>query len=303
MKRILICGSNGLLGQRLALMLSTQTEYEVLNTSHHRSFVFDHRLFDYTQLDITRRGDVRSLVGSFHPDVILNAAGATDVDWCEGHREEAWRVNVAGAEHLIEAARKVGAHLIHVSTDYVFDGLHGPYDEEASPSPVNYYGRTKLAAENALRLSDVQWSIVRPIVLYGFGLSVRSNFALWVVENLRKKHLIRCLTDQISNPTAVTDVAMAMLRIFELGKEGVFHVCGSDRVSRYDFARETALIFDLDPGLIQPATLAELKQTARRPPVTGFITLKSETTLGIKPMGIHQGLTLFRRELTGGGRS
>ena len=99
MKRILICGSNGLLGQRLALMLSSQTDYEVLNTSQERSFVFDDRLFDYTQLDIAKKGDVKSLISSFHPTAILNAAAATNVDWCEAHREEAWRVNVVGVEN------------------------------------------------------------------------------------------------------------------------------------------------------------------------------------------------------------
>jgi len=114
MKRVLICGSNGLLGQRLALMLGGRTEYEVLNTSHHRSFVFDDRLFDYTQLDLTRKSDVKSLISSFQPDVIMNAAALTNVDWCEDHREEAWNVNVVGVENLVEAARKVDARVIRL---------------------------------------------------------------------------------------------------------------------------------------------------------------------------------------------
>jgi nucleoside-diphosphate-sugar epimerase len=135
MKRVLICGSNGLFGQRLALMLSPQTEYEVLNTSRKRSFVFDDRLFDYTQLDITKKSDVKSLVSSFHPTTIINAAAAADVDWCEQHREDAWKINVVGVENLIEAARKVGARLIHISTDYIFDGTHGPYSEDDKPNP------------------------------------------------------------------------------------------------------------------------------------------------------------------------
>jgi len=101
MTRVLICGSNGLLGQRLALLLCSQTQYEVLNTSHHRSFVFDRRLFDYTQLDIRSKSDTKSLISSFQPEVILNAAALSDVDWCEEHREEAWKVNVVGVENLI----------------------------------------------------------------------------------------------------------------------------------------------------------------------------------------------------------
>jgi dTDP-4-dehydrorhamnose reductase len=300
MKRILICGSNGLLGQRLALMLSTQTDYEVLNTSHHRTFVFDHKLFDFTQLDITRRGDVRSLVTSFQPDVILNAAARTDVDWCEEHREEAWGVNAVGVENLIDAAKKVKAQLIHVSSDYVFDGKGGPYREEDRPNPINYYGKTKLAGENALRASGLDHAIIRAMVVYGAGIGVKENFALWVVRNLRRRQQIRCATDQVSNPTSVTDLALAVVRAFESREDGLFHVCGSDRVSRYEFAGQIADVFGLDPHLIEPVRAEELSQSARRPAVTGYITLKAETALGFRPMGTRQGLSLLRRELMEG---
>ncbi|HWP82142.1 MAG TPA: dTDP-4-dehydrorhamnose reductase [Bacteroidota bacterium] len=297
MKRILICGSNGLLGQRLALLLSGNTEYEVLNTSRQRSFVFDHQLFDYTQLDITHKSDVKSLVSSFQPDVILNAAAATNVDWCETHREEAWKINVVGVENLVEAARKVNALLVHVSTDYVFDGKHGPYKEDDRPNPISYYGKTKLAGENVMRIGDIRWAIVRTIVVYGSGIDVKQNFALWVVNSLKEGKQIRCVDDQISSPTHVADLAYAMIKIFELDKTGLFHVCGSEQVSRYDFALRTAEVFGLDSGLIQRTKTADLHQPAARPPVTGFITLKAETELGLKPMNVIQGLTLLRKEL------
>lgn len=303
MMRVLICGSNGLLGQRLALMLSSNTEYEVLNTSHHRSFVFDHQLFDYTQLDITRKSDVKSLVSSFQPDVIINAASATNVDSCETHREEAWKVNVVGVENLLEAARKSGIKLIHVSTDYVFDGKHGPYKEDDQPNPINYYGKTKLAAENAIRMSDAPWAIVRTIVLYGTGISVKQNFALWVINSLKLGQQIRCVDDQISSPTYVSDLAFALVRIFELGRTGLYHVCGSEQLSRYDFALRAAEIFGLDKNLITRAKSADLKQPAARPPVTGFITLKAETELGLKPMNATQGLTTLKQELQLSGKN
>jgi len=303
MKRILICGSNGLLGQRLALMLSTRTEYEVLNTSHHRSFVFDHQLFDYTQLDVTRKGDVKSLVSSFQPDVIMNAAGATNVDWCEAHREEAWNANVHGVEHLIEAARKVRAKLIHVSTDYVFDGKSGDYAEQDKPNPINYYGKTKLAGENAIRISEIDYAIVRTIVVYGYGINVRKNFALWVIESLKQSVPIRCVDDQISNPTYVGDLAFGMIKIAELDKSGIFHLCGSERVSRYDFALRIAKVFGLDASTISVVKTNDLHQAAARPMVTGFITLKAETELGFKPMDITQGTTLLKRELQTPGKN
>ena len=303
MKRVLICGSNGLLGQRLALMLSSQTEYEVLNTSRKRSFVYDDRLFDYTQLDITKKGDVKSLVSSFHPTTIINAAAAADVDWCELHREDAWKINVVGVENLIEATRKVGARLIHISTDYIFDGTHGPYSEDDKPNPISYYGKTKLASENAVRIAELPHTILRTIVLYGNGIGVRDCFPIWVIKNLRAGKVVRCSEDQISNPTHVNDIAFAAVKGFELNRDGIYHICGSERVSRYQFAVRTAELFGLDPGLIQAVKSADLNQVAPRPTVTGFVTLKAQTELGVKSMDISQGLTVLKRELQGAGRN
>jgi dTDP-4-dehydrorhamnose reductase len=297
MKRVLICGSNGLLGQRLSLLLSSNTAYEVLNTSRERSFVFDDRLFDYTQLDITQKGDVKSLVSSFQPSVIINAAAATNVDWCETHREEAWNINVVGVENLVEAARKVGAKLIHVSTDYVFDGKNGPYAEDDQPNPISYYGKGKLASENATRTGGIPYSIVRTIVLYGSGLQIKNNFALWVIRSLRSGERIKCVDDQISNPTHVSDLAQAILKIFELDKTGLYHVCGRETVSRYDFALQAADIFGLDSHLIARIKSSELSQPAPRPMVTGFVTLKAETELGLKLMNVKEGLMLLKSEL------
>ena len=297
MKRILISGGNGLLGQRLALMLGDRTDYEVLHTSHHRSFVFDDRLFDYTQLDLTRKGDVKSLISSFQPDVIMNAAAMTNVDWCEEHREDAWNANVVGVEHLVEAARKVGAKLIHVSTDYVFDGKTGGYTEEDKPNPINYYGKTKLAGENAIRIADIDYAILRTIVLYGHGINVKKNFALWVIDSLRAGKSIRCVTDQIGNPTHVSDLALAIMKIAELGKSGMFHICGRDQLSRHDFAVKIAEVFELERGLIQPILTNQLVQRAARPLRTSFVTLKAETELGFKPMSVLQGIDQLRNEL------
>ena len=302
MKRIMICGSNGLLGQRLALLLSSQTDYEVLNTSRNRSFAFDHRLFDYTQLDVTQKSDVKSLVSSFHPTVIINAAAAADVDWCELHREEAWKINVVGVENLVEAARKVGARLVHISTDYVFDGAHGPYSEEDKPNPISYYGKSKLASENAVRSGAISYTILRSIVLYGYGIGVRDCYPLWVYRNLSKGNSIRCSGDQISNPTHINDLAYAVIRSFERNRDGIYNISGSERASRYEYALKTADVFSLDPGLISKVTSAELKQVAHRPLVTGFITLKAQTELGVSPMDLTQGLTLFKRELESLGR-
>ncbi|HEX9828795.1 MAG TPA: dTDP-4-dehydrorhamnose reductase [Bacteroidota bacterium] len=297
MKRILICGSNGLLGQRLSLMLGNQTEYEILNTSHHRTFVLEKHLFDYTQLDITRKGDVKSLISSFQPTVIFNAAAATNVDWCETNRDEAWKINVNGVEHLIEAARKVGAKLIHVSTDYIFDGKHPPYKEDDRPEPLSYYGKSKLAAENALRLSDIPHAIIRTIVVYGHGMNVKKNFPLWVLENLKAGNTIRCAEDQVNNPTYVGDLARSLIKVMERDREGVYHVCGSEAASRLVFAQRVAEVFGLDGSLLQPVKSADLQQAAKRPLNTSFVLDKAKRELDIEPLDVKQGLLLLKQEL------
>jgi dTDP-4-dehydrorhamnose reductase len=302
MKRILICGANGLLGQRLSLMLSTQSDYEVLNTSIERSFVYDKMLFDYNQLDITNRSDVKSLVSSFQPDVILNAAGATNVDWCESNREEAWKANVTAVENLAEAARKVGAKLIHVSTDYIFDGKNGPYDEEAKPNPIGYYGKTKLASENAILVAEIPYTILRTIVLYGSGISIKANFALWVINNLKTGKIINVVDDQLGNPTFVGDLTMAMIKAFELGREGIFHIGGGEQLSRYDFAMRAAEVFELNGSLIKRIKTSDLNQASPRPMISGFITLKAETQFGMHFLNATEGLTLLKHELQHNGR-
>jgi len=303
MKRILICGANGLLGQRLSLMLSTQNDYEVLNTSVERSFVYDNKLFDYNQLDITNRSDVKSLISSFQPDVVINAAAATNVDWCESNREEAWKVNVTAVENLADASRKVNAKLIHVSTDYIFDGKNGPYDETAKPNPLGYYGKTKLASENAIRSAAIQHAIVRTIVLYGSGIGVKANFALWILNSLKAGKQITVVDDQLGNPTFVGDLAIAIIKVFELNREGIFHVGGADQLSRYDFAVQTAEVFGLDASLIKRIKTSDLIQASPRPMISGFITLKAETQLGLRFLTVKEGLKLLKHELQSNGRN
>jgi dTDP-4-dehydrorhamnose reductase len=278
-------------------MLSNKSDYEVLNTSIERSFVFDNRLLDYTQLDITLRSDVKSLASSFQPNVIINAAAATNVDWCESNREETWKINVTGVENLVEATRKVGAKLIHVSTDYVFDGKNGPYDEEAKPNPIGYYGKTKLASENAIRAAEIPHVIIRTIVLYGTGINVKANFALWVINSLKSGKPITVVDDQHGNPTYVDDLAMALIKTFEMNREGTFHIGGGEFLSRYDFAMRATEIFNLDASLVKRIKTNDLNQASPRPMLSGFITLKAETQLGMHFLNITEGLTLLKREL------
>ncbi len=295
--RIMITGCHGLLGQSVLKMFLKSTDSEILATAKDARTFLDFGGFDYTMLDITSRSDVKNLVVYFRPDVIINTAAYTNVDGCETNRELAWRVNVEGVRNLVNSARRVDAKLIHISTDYIFDGKNGPYTEDAIPNPINYYGRTKLASENEIKIGGIRFAILRTNVLYGVGKNVKSNFALWLYQKLSNRESIKVVTDQIGNPTYVDDLAFAILKIVEFDKEGIYNVGGKDFVDRYTFAVKLAEIFGFDRELITPVKTSELNQIAPRPLKSGLITLKAESELGLKPYGVEDGIREFKAKL------
>ncbi|MDH3253159.1 MAG: dTDP-4-dehydrorhamnose reductase [Ignavibacteria bacterium] len=297
-KRVLVVGSNGLLGQRLTDLLVRGTDYKILLCSLAEKPVRDMTSTEYRQMDITSKKQVKRVVFGFEPDVIVNAAGMTNVDACETERERAWRTNVEGVENLVEAARRNNAKIFHVSTDYIFDGKAGPYVETDRPEPLGYYGKTKLAAENVLRASGLEFFIARTIVLYGYAVHVRPNFALWLIQNLEKKSSVRIVDDQMGNPTFADDLAYGLLKAIELGKSGIFNIAGRDIMSRHEFALRVAKVFEFDPTLITPIKTQDLDQPAMRPLQSGLITLKAEIELGYKPSTVEQGLAILKSQIS-----
>jgi len=297
MKRILITGSNGLLGQNLVELLSNSPNYPMLLTSRQESSVFQPDRFQYRQLDISHKQDVLRVVEEFEPEIIVNAAAFTNVDQCEQQREVAWRANVTGVEHLTYAAKLVGAKMIHISTDYVFDGRNGPYGEIDRPNPLSYYGRTKLASENLIQTSGIPAAILRTMILYGIGFGIKPNFPLWLLKNLTEEKPVRVVDDQIGNPTLAEDLAYAILKVIELERTGLYHIAGPDLLSRFEFALALARTFDFDKKLITPVKTSAMKQAAPRPLKSGFITLKAQTDLDLKLSGVDHGLTTLKNQL------
>jgi len=296
-KQVLVVGGNGLLGQKVTEFLVRGSAHKVTVCSIEPAPVLHLHSVAYEQVDITSKKDVKKIVHSLEPDVIVNCAAMTNVDACETERELAWKINTEGVEYLIEAARKGNARIFHVSTDYIFDGKSGPYDETIKPEPLSYYGKTKLASENALLLSGLGYFIARTMVLYGTGTNVKSNFALWLIENLEKNLPVKVVDDQFGNPTLVDDLAQGILNAIELGKTGIYHFAGRDIVSRYEFALRLAHVFDFEPKLIIPIKTAQLHQPAVRPMKSGLITLKAEVELGYRPSTIEQGLLVLKSQL------
>jgi dTDP-4-dehydrorhamnose reductase len=252
---------------------------------------------DYLKIDITKRDELKKAVYDFCPDFIINSAAFTNVDLSETERELAWKINVKGVEYLAEVSRVLDSHLIHISSDYIFDGYKGPYSETDKPNPLGYYGRTKLASENALKISGTLNTILRTNVLYGIADS-RPDFVRWVVKSIRDKNQIRIVTDQINNPTFIDDLVQAISKVIEYRKTGLYNIGGKEFLSRYDFTIQIADYFHLDKSLITAIKTEELNQPAKRPLNSGLITIKAETELGYKPLSIRESLSLMKRELS-----
>lgn len=297
MKRILITGSNGLLGQKVVELLSNSSNFTLLLTSKHESSVFHDESLTYRTLDTSHKQDVQKAFEEFEPEIIIHTAAMTNVDQCELEREAAWHANVTSVENVVHASKLVGARIIHLSTDYVFDGKNGPYDEQARPNPLSYYGRTKLASENVIASSGLRATILRTMILYGMAHGVKMNFALWLLKSLSEEKPVRIVSDQIGNPTFVDDLAYAILKVVELDRTGLFHIAGPDLISRYDFALALAKTFGFNKKLITPITTASLNQPAPRPLKSGFITLKLQTSLDLKMSDTQHGLVVLKNQL------
>jgi dTDP-4-dehydrorhamnose reductase len=295
-KKILLTGANGLLGQKTADVFARETDHELL-LADLASKGEEPRKYSYIQLDITNKEKVKSVVKDYKPDIIINAAAYTNVDGCETERELSWRVNVDAVKNLIISSRYNSSKIIHISTDYIFDGVKGGYDEDATPNPLSFYGKSKLASENALFASGVTCAVIRTMIIYGKGKNVKKNFALWLVDKLGNNEPVRIVDDQYGMPTMVDDLGLALVRIVDRERTGVYNVCGSEYLSRYEFAVKLADIFEYDGGIIEPVKTAELQQAAARPMNSSFVLLKAETELGLRTLNVTDGLYMLKSQL------
>lgn len=214
------------------------------------------------KLDLTNYSKVIEVFNSVKPDIVIHMAAVGDVDLCEKDKELAWNVNVEATKALAKLASKHSSLFLYLSTDYVFDGEKGLYKEVDIPNPVNFYGLTKLIAEEIVKGVD-NHVIVRTSAIYGFGMG-RKNFGRYLVEALSKGQEVRALVDQWLSPTLNTLLAKAVVELIERGFQGVYHVAG-ERVSRYEFAVRLSKRFSFDALLVKPMRMEEIKWFARRP--------------------------------------
>lgn len=294
--RILVTGANGLLGQKLVELISTKNDYLIATAKS--KLVIDLPRGEYHSLDITNRNEVERVLQNSKPDVIINTAAMTQVDQCESEQEKCWLNNVTAVENLVSACEQTKTHFIQVSTDFIFDGTHGPLDETAKPNPISFYGKSKLAAEETVQKSSADWAILRTVLVYGITKDMsRSNIVLWVKKSLEEGKTISVVNDQWRTPTLAEDIAMGCYLAATKKAKGIYNISGDEMMTPYDIAIKTADFFGLDKSLIKQTDSIQFKQPAARPPKTGFIIDKAKKELGYQPHSFVEGLEVLKSQL------
>jgi dTDP-4-dehydrorhamnose reductase len=293
-KRVLVIGSNGMLGQTI-VKLAKDKNFTILAASNEDTSYLDD--FMYVKIDISDELQVADLILNTKPEFIINTAAYTNVDKSETEKELAEKINVKGVEYLARYANKASSHLIHISSDYVFDGKNGPYTEMDNPNPIGFYGLTKLLGEQVIEKNTSLYTIIRTNVLYGPAKYGRPDFVKWVYNNLKDNKSINIVTDQINNPTYLIDIASAIITIIENNIVGLFNIGGKEFLSRYDFTLRIADFYNLDKSLINPILTEDLRQPAPRPLKSGLINAKAKSIFNYSPLEIEESLKEMKEEL------
>lgn len=298
--KILVIGGGGQLGSKL--IEQAKDKHEVYATYVTRLPKLDSAKI--YKLDKTDYIEVQKVFEKVKPELVVDTAALHNVDYCETHKDEAWKINVEGTRNIAKECRKYNAKLVFISTDFVFDGKKGNYSEEDQPNPINYYGITKLEAEKTVNQTCENHVIVRPSVIYSWISEAQAtsisgkplNFAMWLIQKLLNNEEVNIVTDQYTSPTLADHLAETILKLGEQDKVGVYHVAGKNRLNRYEFSVKLAEKLSLNRDLIKPITSDKLKQIAKRPKDSSLNVSKVEKELGLKMLTIDEALDIFSRK-------
>ena len=297
-KTILITGSNGLLGQKLVDLLSKEAGVNLIATARGENRLPNQSGYTYQTLDITDPAAVEAVFAQYEPQIVIHTAAMTNVDTCESDLNGCDALNVKAVEYIVAACGKHQSFLCHLSTDFIFDGEAGPYDEDAVPNPISVYGESKLKAEQIIQASSIRWAIARTVLVFGIVPDMsRTNIILWVKKSLEEGKPINVVTDQFRTPTLAEDLAIGCWLIAQKEAEGIFNISGEELLTPYEMAIKTAEFYHLNKELIKPADSSTFSQPARRPPRTGFILTKAKTVLGYKPRTFNEGIALMASQI------
>ena len=287
--KIVVIGANGFTGRRI--LRSLKDKHEVVACSRHAD-IFSEEGYQFKELDILNYSDTESFLDTIRPEVIINASALSVVDYCEQHREEAYATNVTAVKRLAEYCQRTHCRLIHLSTDFVFDGTAtDSYTEDMLPHPVNYYGMTKLQGEEAIAQACADYAIVRVEVVYGKPWQGQhGNIVHLVKTRLENGQGIRVVNDQFRSHTWVEDIARGIELLLTSEHRGIYHICGGETMSVADIAMRVAQYFQLDTSLIQSVTTEEMKEATPRPLYSPMSVAKAQRELGYSPSPFEVGL-------------
>ena len=289
--KFLVTGSAGLVGQNVVRDL-VQQNHEVYSFYHDDKPIHGIPI----SLDLTNFEKIKQTMQKIKPDIVIHLAAMTNVDLCETEKELAHTLNAKSTETLAKEAAKINAFFVYVSTDYVFDGKEGIRKEDDIPRPLGYYGKTKLEGEMSLNNLASNWAIARTSTPFGIH-SKKKSFPLWVKENIESNKEIKVLTDQYTSPTYVPNLSKMIIEVSTKQINGIIHLAGSTRISRYDFAVMIAEKLGLDKSLLLKAKTEDMSWKAKRPQDSSLDVTKATEILNEKPQTIQQSLSLFIDEM------
>ncbi len=303
--KILITGSNGLLGQKLVYKLRNQTGVSLIATARGDNRLLQKEGYVYDEMDITNEKQVHEVLAKHKPDAVIHTAAMTNVDACETDKDGAVAMNTSAVKYIVEALEELQQknsdykpQLVHLSTDFIFDGTHGPLDENEKPNPLSFYAETKLDAEKIVQSSKLHWAIARTVLVYGIVDNMsRSNIVLWAKQNLEQGKKINVVDDQFRTPTLAEDLADGCILLAKKKAQGIYNISGKDFLSILQLVHLVADYYGLDKSLINPSKSADIKQPAKRPPITGFIIDKAIKDLSYNPHSFVEGIKLMDEQV------
>ncbi|PIE87192.1 MAG: NAD(P)-dependent oxidoreductase [Bacteroidetes bacterium] len=292
--KLLITGSNGLLGQKL-VDYCLQKEIDFIPTSKGESRNSKCPEDRYVTMDITNRDEVMEVITKYKPSHVIHTAAMTNVDQCELNPDACELINVTATKYLVEACNHVDAHFQLLSTDFVFDGEKGNYVEEDPVNPLSIYAKSKVDAEEVVNTqSTTDNSIVRTIIVYGNAENLtKSNIIAWAKTALEKGDPLTIVDDQFRAPTWAEDLATGCMGVLEHNETGVFHVSGPETMSIYDLVIRIGKYFGLPTEQITKISSTTLNQAAKRPPKTGFDLTKAYERIHYKPHTLEETLEIL----------
>jgi dTDP-4-dehydrorhamnose reductase len=290
MQKILITGANGFVAYYLVKQLLESNHFIIATGKGNCRLPFASSHFIYETLDFTNDEEVSNIFEKHQPSIVVHCGAMSKPDECELNKEAAFRTNVSGTINLLNAAEKWKSFFIFLSTDFVFSGEEGMYKEDDERAPVNYYGQTKLLAEDEVQQYKWDWAIVRTILVYGKPFLSRQNILTNVANALQKGEQLKIFDDQVRTPTYVEDLANAIITIINKKARGIFHISGEDVMTPYRIAIAVAHHFSFDASLIQKVSEKDFDQPARRPLKTGFVIAKAKSELHYSPVSFEEGL-------------